>query len=110
MSAHRLCLWTVFIAVITTGFLLFNSPAKSAPPKCYQSGPLKKMLKTQYGEYPVASGMVGPFAIVFYANEKKGTWTIIRFDPRGVGCMVAAGTDFNRFKKPKHPPVIGRPA
>jgi len=105
----------MFLAALSAAFLLFVSPSLSAngmpqsAPQCFPSKILKDLLKNKYGEYQIAGGMVGAFAIVMYASDKTSTWTIVRFSPRGEACMVAAGVNFNRFERPKPKPE-GKPA
>lgn len=81
----------------------------ASQPRCGESSTIKSMLKKQWGEYPVTSGILSgaKYVMVMYANEATGTWTAVRFTLAGFACILGAGDGFNRFDKPK---PKGKPA
>ena len=94
------------LAALAAAFLL-SAPvnAQMLQGQCVKSDILKKWLADVHAEYPVTSGMVQGFVFVVYGNDKTRTWTIVRFSPRGIGCIMADGNELNRFKPPTVIPV-----
>ena len=97
------------LAVLAVGFLL-AAPAKAVHQRtnlrCGDAASMKKILTEKWGEYPVATGLLtnNGRILVWYANDKTGTWSVVSFSPQGIGCLLGAGGNFNRFKKPKPKP------
>jgi len=73
--------------------------------QCVKSDVLKKWLADKHAEYPVWSGMVRGTAVVIFGNDKTRTWTIARFSPRGIACVIIDGSEMNRFPPPTVIPV-----
>ncbi len=94
------------LAALAAAFLV-SAPvhAQMLQGQCVKSDILKKWLADQHAEYPVWSGMVRDIAVVIYGNDKTRTWTIVRFSPLGIACVIADGNEMNRFKPPTVIPV-----
>ena len=67
---------------------------------------MKKILTEKWGESAVASGLLRSAnnILVWYANDKTGTWSVVSFSTNNIGCLFGAGDNFKRFKKPKPKP------
>jgi hypothetical protein len=91
----------MLLAALGAAFLV-SAPvnAQMLRGQCVKSEVLKKWLADVHAEYPVWSGMVGGIAVVIYGNDKMRTWTIARFSPRGVACVIIDGNEMNRFPPP----------
>ena len=87
--------------------LLFSAPvnAQMLQGQCVKSDVLKKWLADKHAEYPIWSGMAGDIAVVVFGNDKTRTWTIVRFSPRGIACVITDGSEMNRFPPPTVIPV-----
>lgn len=102
-----------FLAAALAAFFLSALPAvalhQANQIRCGEASKMKSVLKNKWGEYPVASGVLtgAGYVMVMYANDSTGTWSVVRFTPEGIACLMGAGDSFNRFKKPK---PEGKPA
>lgn len=65
-----------------------------------------KQLAAEYGEAPVASGVMGNGNLIELLTSPSGTWTILVTRPGGVSCLIATGEGWQDGK----PLVPGRDA
>ncbi len=50
-----------------------------------------RQLNENYGERPVATGLVSNGTVIEVLAARSGTWTILVTRPDGTSCVVAAG-------------------
>ena len=60
---------------------------------CFPKGNLEKQLTDKYDESVVSWGIATDGVAIFqlWRNLEKDTWTIVRLDPKGFACLMAAG-------------------
>lgn len=79
------------------------------PPPSYAVGPcgphsaIVRQL-TQLGEVRHATAMEGPYLIEIFVSE-KGTWTVVRTDPRRWSCLLNFGLNFEVEPQPDGEPA-----
>ena len=68
--------------------------------KCTQRSEFVSYLADAYGEKPVAIGMTGNGSVTELLKSIDGdSWTIIKTTPNGISCQVAAGENWQTFKR-----------
>ena len=102
------------LAILAVAFLLSASTSahhQRTNQRCGDAAYIKKILTEKWEEYPVSSGLLTGISliIVWYANGRTGTWSVVSFSPKGIACLLIVGKNFNRFKKPK-PKSKAKPA
>ncbi len=81
IAAVSLCLWG------TVG------TAKAEPEAlCAERDAVLSALAKEYGEAPVAIGVIGSGGLVeVLSSGVNGTWTIILTSPQGLSCLIVSG-------------------
>jgi hypothetical protein len=92
--------------------LLLATPAwaQQPPPPCGSRALVVAKLLEKFGETQQSAGLqtvrgdpVAAFEV--YANDETGTWTLLRSEPNGMACLMAAGRDWNETVEP-----VGEPS
>lgn len=84
----------VLITAALMGGFFMPAPA-AAEPVCGQRDAIARLLRTEFGERPVADAVTawGRHLVLFTAPD-GATWSIVVTDPGGVSCLIAAGVDW----------------
>lgn len=69
---------------------LFAGPAAAQAP-CGPIANVAKMLLNQYGEKPVAMGLIDASRVMQLFVGPKDTWTVLSVDVDGKACLLASG-------------------
>lgn len=80
-------------------FLITAAVFCDAPmPNCDTRPTVMSQLETKYHEKPVAIGIANNGGLIEVLTTKEGrTWTTVIALPNGMSCLVAAGTDWERY-------------
>jgi hypothetical protein len=72
------------------------APAWAQEQACAAIGDIEAKLAAEYRETRVQQGVVGEgrAMLVIFAAPDGATWTAVMVRPDGVGCMAAAGSDW----------------
>jgi hypothetical protein len=92
----RLTILTAALLSIATGSAPAVAQAPDGQPACAPIADIEAKLAAEYQETRVQQGIVGDgraMLLIFAAPEGK-TWTAVMLRHDGVGCMAAAGTDW----------------
>lgn len=94
-----------FIAAIAALAIFLAAPAWSS--SCAVRGVVIDRLQSAYGESQVGRGLQeqdgNPVMLEVWASHETGSFTVILTNPRGVSCVVAAGTDWILHEAPEQP-------
>jgi len=80
------------------GIVLLTATPVVAQQNCGDASAIHSRLMEQYHEAPRTMGMANGSAIVQYANEETGTWTILVLNPNGIACLVASGDSWQSME------------
>lgn len=97
-------------AVLLGGFFmaLASGPAV-AEPVCGERGAIARLLRTDFGERPVADAVTAwGRHLVLFTTPGGASWSIVVTDPGGVSCLIAAGEDW-RSHSPDAPDQLDPP-
>ncbi len=87
--------------VLSIFLAIFLPSAALAGMACGLSKVIHHRLETKYGESRLVAGLRDGNIWEVWANEAKGTWTILVTYPGDQSCIVANGTDYSTFKATK---------
>ncbi len=99
-----LCL---FASLATSGSSSAQAP--SAPPRllCHDYQKIAETLGERYGEQPVSLGLqTNGHLLQVFTSATSGGWTILSIAPSGLGCIIAAGRNWQT----QQPVGAGAPA
>lgn len=85
---------TAFLMTLSL-FIMLALRVQAAPSLCMPAADLTAALTRQFGEYPLATALIGPGILMQVHVSATGTWTMTLIRPDGVACIGAAGRDFN---------------
>lgn len=89
--------------VLATPWVRPASANPAMPPArvpCHSYNDIVGQLDKRYAEAPISIGMQsnGNMLQVF-ANQERDSWTILSVSPKGVGCILAAGNNWESLQK-----------
>lgn len=93
----------IFLCAAVAVFVLGQlrpTPASAQVLNCSGWSEMQWFLSGRFGETPVAAAQIGPTLIMQVLVSASGTFTIVHIDPRGVACIIAAGTDWELLPQP----------
>lgn len=101
-----------FAAALLGGFFVaaVSGPAL-AEPVCGPRDTIARLLRTDYGERPVADAVTAwGRHLVLFAAPDGATWSIAVTDQRGTSCVIAAGVGWHgRSSGASEPPALLQP-
>jgi len=62
---------------------------------CASRQELVRLLRDNFGEYPIARGLANSGVVAEVFSSPQGTWTLVATAPNGVSCMIGAGESWN---------------
>lgn len=81
-------------------------PAIAGHGLCGPRGEFLRQLARNYGEAPVAAGLVSNGAVLEVLASESGSWTIILTRADGKSCVVAAGSSWEELAVPAQGPEL----
>ena len=89
------------IATLTVSCVAVAQPASPLGRiPCHNYKEISNQLDKRYQESPISIGMQSNGNMLqVYANEGKGSWTILSVTPQGLGCILAAGRNWEAIKQ-----------
>lgn len=80
-------------ALVVAAILAISAGTSAAQPACGPRAAIIEKLVQKYSEGPVGIGVQNAGALFeIWRNRETGSWTILRTSPRGMSCVMAAGT------------------
>ena len=92
--------WMSFLLCLVAGLATADSaaaqaPGGPAPMPCHDYQKIAETLGKRYGEAPVSLGLqTNGHVLQVFSSAASGSWTILSVAPSGVGCIVAAGSNW----------------
>ena len=90
----------VVTAALIASILLISTQQASAA-VCTERKKFTHYLSKQYKEKPKAVGLVSNTSIMEVYVSKKGTWSILMTNRKGITCLIAAGNNWENLKLAK---------
>lgn len=81
----------ILTPIVLAGMVLVATNDDS---RCGPAEQVQRTMLRQYGELMIGERHDGPTDFLLFAS-KRGTWTIVRVDFSGKGCIVEAGRDWS---------------
>ena len=94
----------VAVLAVLTAAMFSNPVAADAPPSsipmtCYEDGEaVFDALRNDWSETEQSVGLTNGAAVVMFANEATGTWTLLAALPTGEVCQIASGSDYENLR------------
>ena len=88
---------SVFAAAFVASFLFVSIQSAEAA-VCTQRKEFTSFLSKKYKELPKAVGLVSNKGFMEVYVSKKGTWSILMTNPKGISCLIAAGDHWEGLK------------
>ena len=89
--------WALGLALLASSS---TTPAAAGARVCMDRVEMLAVLKDRHGERPVAMGVSNDGELIEIVVGDGGTWTIVKTEPHGSSCVLAAGEDW-RQKAPE---------
>lgn len=95
-----------FLATLAAGVALFASVHAAAQPAsplgrmpCHSYKEISSQLDQRYKEAPISIGMqTNGNMLQVFASAENDSWTILSVTPQGLGCILAAGRNWEALK------------
>ncbi len=87
-----------FLKIILFGsFCAAGAMPAGATDFCAKHDALQSILFSRFGEQQLGAGTAGQSALVELYVSKKGTFTLVSTDTKGVSCIVGAGDNWEKL-------------
>ena len=88
-----------FLKILVFGTVLAAGAAPaSAADFCAKHDALQSILYARFGEQQLGAGTAGQSALVELYVSKKGTFTLVSTDTKGLSCIVGAGDNWEKLE------------
>ena len=88
-------MWSLKILLFGCAFVA-SAGCAGAQTFCAKHDTLAQILDAKFGEQQQGVGLAGKEAMVELFVSKKGTFTLVSTDTRGVSCIVGAGDSWEK--------------
>jgi hypothetical protein len=97
-DGHNKYIVVVAVVMIFFAALLMWAAAAKAQTACAPRKDIVAALKSRFNETALGKGLTAQKNLFEVFHSDQGTWTVLISSPRGVSCIIATGTDWDRTR------------